>query len=59
MVDRSNELWRGSSPHTLNDVGDRSRFDRWGYRWHFGLWQMGWRGLIRRLTKMLHLCTQR
>lgn len=28
----------------------RARFDRWGYRWHFGLWQLSGRDLIRPLS---------
>lgn len=28
-------------------VTQRARFDRWGYRWHFRLWQYGVRGVIR------------
>ncbi len=57
-VSRPLEQFQGSA-YAEWYISERSRFDRWGYRWHFGLWQMGWRGLIRRLTKMLHLCTQR
>jgi hypothetical protein len=30
----------------------RSRFDRWGYRWHFGVWQLGLRGLVRYLPRL-------
>ena len=31
-----------------------AHFDRWGYRWHFGLWQLGRRGLIRHALRLLH-----
>jgi hypothetical protein len=29
----------------------RSRFNKWGYRWHFGVWQLGRRGLARYLLR--------
>ncbi|HOQ99412.1 MAG TPA: CapA family protein [Anaerolineae bacterium] len=28
----------------------RSRFDRWGGRWHFGVRKLGWRGLVQRAS---------
>jgi hypothetical protein len=30
-----------------------ARFAKWGYRWHFRLWQLGRRGLIRRALRFL------
>ncbi len=31
----------------------RARFDRWGYRWQFGIWQLGVSGAIRNLSHRL------
>jgi poly-gamma-glutamate synthesis protein (capsule biosynthesis protein) len=31
----------------------RARFDRWDYRWHFGVWNLGIRGMLRRLLSPL------
>ena len=33
----------------------RARFDKWGYRLHFGLWQLGGRGLVRYGSRLLGL----
>ena len=30
----------------------RRRFDRWGYRWHFGIWSLGIRGVKRRVMRL-------
>lgn len=30
----------------------RSRFDKWGYRWHFGVWQLGLCGLARYFSRL-------
>ena len=27
-------------------AAQRARFNEWGYRWHFGVWQLGPRGLL-------------
>jgi hypothetical protein len=32
----------------------RARFDKWDYRWHFGLWRLGIRGLVRCLLQLPH-----
>jgi hypothetical protein len=31
------------------------RFNRWGYRMHFGLWQLSIRGVTRRATRLLNI----
>ena len=46
--------WTSRPLRRLQDSGymkwyavQRFRFDKWGYRWHFGAWQLGLRGLAR------------
>jgi len=31
---------------------EHARFDKWGYRWHFGMWQLGRRGLARLFSRL-------
>jgi hypothetical protein len=32
----------------------RARFDRWGYRWHFGVRRLGIRGAVRYFSRRIH-----
>jgi hypothetical protein len=53
MVSRPLQRFQNSGYAEWYSV-QRARFDRWDYRWHFGLWRLGIRGLVRHLLQLFH-----